>query len=80
MKNLSKIEFICSKHTTHSNNTKSRKSCGLPKSEGDKKMVLVSHDKKIPYTVLVEGNVGAGKSTLVEILSREDPRSVRVYP
>ena len=43
-------------------------------------MVSVSHDKKIPYTVLVEGNVGAGKSTLVEILSREDPRSVRVYP
>ena len=43
-------------------------------------MVSVSHDKKIPYTVLVEGNVGAGKSTLVEILSREDPRSVGVYP
>ena len=43
-------------------------------------MLSVSHDKKIPYTVLVEGNVGAGKSTLVEILSREDPRSVRVYP
>ena len=63
------------------NKTKSRISCGLPKSAGgDKKMVSVSHDKKIPYTVLVEGNVGAGKSTLVEILSREDPRSVRVYP
>jgi len=45
-----------------------------PEAGGDKKMVSVSHDKKIPYTVLVEGNVGAGKSTLVEILSREDPR------
>ena len=42
-------------------------------------MVLVSHDKKIPYTVLVEGNVGAGKSTLVDILSKEDSRSVQAY-
>ena len=31
-------------------------------------------ESKIPYTVVVEGNVGAGKSTFVEILSREDAR------
>ena len=28
----------------------------------------------MPYTVVVEGNVGAGKSTFVEILAGEDAR------
>jgi len=27
-----------------------------------------------PYTILVEGNVGSGKSTFVDILTRDDPR------
>jgi len=31
-------------------------------------------EKRLPYTVVVEGNVGAGKSTFVEILAREDAR------
>ena len=31
-------------------------------------------ESRMPYTVVVEGNVGAGKSTFVEILAREDAR------
>ena len=29
---------------------------------------------RLPYTVVVEGNVGAGKSTFVDILARDDSR------
>ena len=36
----------------------------------DGKGPLLANKKNIPYTVMVEGNVGAGKSTLVDILSR----------
>jgi len=39
-----------------------------------KKIQIHTGESKIPYTVVVEGNVGAGKSTFVEILSREDAR------
>ena len=49
--------------------------------ERKEKLPLVLTKKKIhtgesrmPYTVVVEGNVGAGKSTFVEILAREDAR------
>ena len=34
----------------------------------------VFDEKKIPYTIVLEGNVGAGKSTFVDIISRNDSR------
>ena len=39
-----------------------------------KKKKIHTGESRMPYTVVVEGNVGAGKSTFVEILAREDAR------
>ena len=33
----------------------------------------------IPYTIVLEGNVGAGKSTFVDIISRNDSR-ISAFP
>ena len=38
------------------------------------KIDTVVEEQRLPYTVVVEGNVGAGKSTFVDILAREDAR------
>ena len=38
------------------------------------KIDTVVKEQRLPYTVVVEGNVGAGKSTFVDILAREDAR------
>ena len=38
---------------------------------------IAEAEAKIPYTVLLEGNVGAGKSTFVDILAGED---ARIFP
>ena len=41
--------------------------------------ITVFAEKKIPYTIVLEGNVGAGKSTFVDIISRNDSR-ISAFP
>ena len=34
----------------------------------------MASQKRVPYTIIIEGNVGCGKSTMVDILSKMDSR------